>query len=113
MEVALTFIAAFATVFGIMYVFYTSRNKERMALIEKGADANLFKISKDPLSFKKFSLKFGMFMAGIGIGFLVGFLLRSNIKMVPDEGPLYAGPILLFGGLGLVASYFIARKLND
>jgi hypothetical protein len=41
METLIAFIALFATVFGIMYVHYTTRNKERLALIEKGADASL------------------------------------------------------------------------
>ena len=46
MEVLIAFIAFFATVFGIYYVHITTRNKERMALIEKGADASLFKLVK-------------------------------------------------------------------
>ena len=47
METLIAFIALFATVFGIMYVHYTTRNKERMALIEKGADASLFNTGKE------------------------------------------------------------------
>ena len=34
-------IAIFGTIFGILYVFFTTRNKERLALIEKGMDPNL------------------------------------------------------------------------
>lgn len=112
MDVAITFIAAFATIFGVMYVFFTSRNKERLALIEKGADANLFKISREPISFKKFPLKFGMFLVGIGIGIFVGAILESVLHS-HDEGPLYGGSILLFGGLGLVSGYFIAQKVKE
>ena len=44
---AITFIALFAAIFGIMYVYYTTRHKERMALIEKGADASLFNTGKE------------------------------------------------------------------
>ena len=47
MGTLVAFIALFATVFGIMYVFYTTRNKERLALIDKGADASLFNTGKD------------------------------------------------------------------
>ena len=31
-------VAMFACVFGILYVYFTTRNRERMAMIEKGAD---------------------------------------------------------------------------
>jgi hypothetical protein len=111
MEVAITFIAAFATIFGIMYVFFTSRNKERMALIEKGADASLFKIPKEPISFKKFPIKFGMFLVGIGLGIFIGVMLDST-GIVHQEEPMYAGSIIFFGGLGLVAGYFIGEKVK-
>jgi hypothetical protein len=35
--------AFFALVFASLYVYLTTRNKERLALIEKGADPALFK----------------------------------------------------------------------
>jgi len=47
MEVLVAFIAFFATIFGIYYVSVTTRNKERMALIDKGADASLFNTGKE------------------------------------------------------------------
>ena len=31
----------FGTFFGIAYLYFSTRNKERMALIEKGADASI------------------------------------------------------------------------
>jgi len=42
MEPVIVFIALFATVFGVTYVFFTTRNKERLAMIEKGVDSKLF-----------------------------------------------------------------------
>ncbi len=72
MGVLIAFIAFFATVFGIFYVHYTTRNKERMALIEKGADASLFNTGKEKfkysLNWGKFTLKTGMFFMGIASG---------------------------------------------
>ena len=38
MEAAIVFMFLFAVVFGIFYLFYSTRNKERLALIEKGVD---------------------------------------------------------------------------
>ena len=39
--------AIFGVLFGIYYLFISARNKERMALIEKGADASIFYSSKN------------------------------------------------------------------
>ena len=112
MDVAITFIALFATVFGIMYVFYTSRNKERMALIEKGADASLFNTGKEGkslINWNKFTLKTGMFLIGIGLGIIAGAILDSA-DVFPSEEAGYFSMILVFGGLGLVLFYLFDRK---
>ncbi|MGE5420790.1 MAG: DUF6249 domain-containing protein [Chloroflexota bacterium] len=111
MEVLVAFIAFFATVFGIMYLFYTTRNKERLALIEKGADASLFDIkSVSSFSWGKLSLKLGMLAIGIALGILVGAMLTYGGML--DEDINYASMIFLFGGLALVLFYFVDRKLK-
>lgn len=108
----LGFIAFFATVFGIVYLFFSTRNKERMALIEKGADASLFNTGKDARSFSwnwsKFTLKMGMLAMGIAAGILAGAIL-SNIGLL-DEDAMYPAMIFFFGGLSLVLFYLIDRK---
>ena len=43
MALGIIFTALFASAFGIMYMFYTTRNRERMAMIENGANPELFK----------------------------------------------------------------------
>lgn len=112
MEVALVFIALFAVVFGIMYVFYTTRHKERLALIEKGADASLFNTGKEGVrsqfSWNKFTLKIGMLAMGIAVGIIAGALLSSS--GVLDEDANYSAMIFFFGGLSLVLYYLIDRK---
>jgi len=40
-DVLITLIV-FGTIFGIFYVYFTTRNKERMALIEKGIGDDIF-----------------------------------------------------------------------
>ena len=112
METLIAFIALFATVFGIMYVHYTTRNKERMALIEKGADASLFntgKEGKNIFNWNKFTLKIGMFLTGIGLGIIAGAILESS-AVFPSEEAGYFSMILIFGGLALVLFYLIDRK---
>jgi len=112
MEALVVFIALFATVFGIMYVHYTTRNKERLALIEKGADASLFNTGKEGHKFSiawgKFTLKIGMLAMGIALGILVGAILTN--AGVLDEDANYSSMIFFFGGLSLVLFYVIDRK---
>jgi ABC-type phosphate transport system permease subunit len=112
MEAAITFIALFATAFGIWYVFITNRNKERMALIEKGADASLFNTGKEgtksAVNWGKFTLKIGMLAMGIALGIIVGaFMANSSVL---DEDASYSSMIFFFGGLSLVLFYIIDRR---
>jgi hypothetical protein len=112
MEVLVAFIAFFATVFGIYYVHVTTRNKERMALIDKGADASLFNTGKQGqasfFNWNKVTLKIGMLLMGVGIGIIVGSILNS--MQVMENGSDYTSMIFLFGGLSLVLFYLIDRK---
>ena len=112
MGTTIAFIALFATIFGIMYVFYTSRNKERMALIEKGADASLFNTGKEnstkSFGWSKFTLKIGMLFMGIAVGIIAGAILAN--AGVLNEGAMYPSMIFFFGGLSLVLFYVIDKK---
>jgi len=112
MGTLVAFIALFATVFGIVYVHYTTRNKERMALIEKGADASLFNTGKEgnsTINWGKFTLKIGMLLTGIGLGIIAGAILESA-AVFPSEEAGYFSMILIFGGLALVLFYLFDRK---
>ena len=112
MAVAFIFIALFAAVFGILYVFFTSRNKERMALIEKGADLSSLnavkEVSKKTFSWNKFTLKAGMLFMGVAVGIVVGAIL-SNARIL-DEDANYTAMIFFFGGLSLVLYYVFDKK---
>lgn len=100
-------IAIFAVVFGIVFVVVTARNRERMAMIEKGVD---------PKSFVKETgnkyniLKWALLIIGLGIGAVVGNLLATYTDL-SDEAS-YFGPILIFGGLGLLIAFLIIKKSN-
>ncbi len=98
-----------AMVFGIVYVAISARNKERMALIEKGADASIFKEEKTK-GLGNWFLKLGILAIGVAIGVLVGNLLESTGM---DEDTAYPAAIFLFGGIGLVIAFFISRKINQ
>jgi hypothetical protein len=104
------FVCMFGTLFGILYFFYTTRNRERLALIEKNADPSILK-TQNTGSFKKFSIKLGMLFAGAGIGTLVGNILVLTTGL--DKPVAYLSMILLFAGVGLIASYFVAAKVKS
>ncbi|MGB8490863.1 MAG: DUF6249 domain-containing protein [Bacteroidales bacterium] len=110
METLIGFISFFAMLFGIFYLFLTTRNRERMALIEKGADASLFNTGREKIKFlnwNKLPLKIGMFLIGIGLGLIAGAILDSLDIM--RRGPDYLSMIFIFGGLSLVLFYVFAR----
>ena len=101
-------ISAFATAVGIIYIIISARNKERMALIEKGIDAEIF--YKKTRTFGKYSsLQFGLLVIGIAIGIILGALLE---EVGIEEEPAYFSMIMLFGGLGLLSYYLIMRKIK-
>ena len=105
-EAILIPLIVFSSIFGIFYVWISTRNKERMALIEKGADASLFATKKR--SFTGITLKIGMLAIGIGTGILIGSLLSSYTLL--DEEVAFPSMIFLFGGLFLAANAFLEKK---
>jgi uncharacterized membrane protein len=101
-------IVMFLVIFGIVYLYYSSRNKERLALIEKGAEASIFYGPKSEKS-GKWILKVGVLSIGVALGVLVGAALE-NAGM--DDDVAYPASIFLFAGIALVAAYFLSQKVN-
>jgi hypothetical protein len=106
------FICTAAIVFGIRYL----SNKEKMAMIERGIDPGVNKATPKPF----LSLKFGLLLVGFGIGLLLAlFLVRGvfgpEITDVEEgqSAAIYFGCIGIFGGLGLIVSYFVEKKWLD
>jgi predicted MFS family arabinose efflux permease len=98
-------LAFFALVFGSWYIYITTRNKERLALIEKGADPKLFKTKDAGSAFR--TLKLGLFLIGIAIGIIGGYFLTEGGM---EEAPAYFSMIFMFGGIALTSSYFLQKK---
>jgi pilus assembly protein TadC len=121
MATAVVFIVLIASVFGVFYLYFSTRHRERMGLIEKGVDASLFSSTKALFSAKqkvssfRFALKSGMLIMGTGVGLIISFLLYHWIGPMGYDGieALYiTGVIFVFGGLGLVTGYYMGRKLD-
>ena len=92
-------IALFMMIFGIVYITITSRNKENMAMIESGMDPR--KEFKKPHS----KLRIALLMVAVPIGILVGNLIYPVFGMDPEPCAVVCS--FLFGGIALVATYFI------
>ena len=96
-------IGFFLAVFAILYVYWTTRTKERLALVEKGLDAGIFKGECSQLAL----VKWGIFLIAIGLGVVAGFALSRAI----NEVVAFFTAILVCGGLGLIVAYLVTNKL--
>ena len=95
-------IAFFAMTFGIVYIVL--RKKERMLMIQRGADASVFENKRNETG----NLKWGLLFLGVGIGILLGRVFAAYTCL--GEEASYFSMICLFGGLSLVVYHFIARQ---
>lgn len=94
--------------FAAMVIFWRKfTNDERMALIEKGGDANIFNRKNNSYP----SLRYGLLFCGAGIGLLVASLL-DDARIVQEE-VAYFSMLFIFGGAGLFASFFLERKMDE
>ena len=114
--VPIFFLTFFGMIFGIVYI----RNKENMALIERGFNPrNTVNSVAPPKPF--ISLKYGLLLCGLGIGLLLAFLADQyminhhavkpgGVAYERDFPQIYIALLAIFGGLGLVLSYHIEKK---
>ncbi len=107
--ITLVWLAFFACIFFGWYFYLQARNKERMALIEKNANAaEIFK--KREFNFKFPWLKLGMIVLGMGIGLFIPVVYdATGLETRVPEGMLVIGGMMIFGGLGLVIANFIEK----
>ncbi|MGG8497633.1 DUF6249 domain-containing protein [Tenacibaculum sp. TC6] len=114
MEVSIVFMFLFAVIFGIFYLFYSTRNKERLALIEKGVDAKIFmqgEKRKSTLTGRVIILNLSLLLMGIGLGVFIALLLTTYTRL--EEEAIYPAMIFITGGLGLFAGFHLTKKLED
>jgi len=104
-------ISMFATVFGVLYMYYTTRHKERIALIEKGTDASVFYSTEKAKEKKYYSLQFGILAVCVGIGILMGNILHKTVGM--DDEVAYNSMVFLMGGIGLITFHIINLKQQN
>lgn len=103
----------FIVVFAITYLHYSTRNKERLALIEKGADASIFvrgKAEKTAPVWKVLILNLALLLMGIGSGIMIGGILASSLHVEWDIA--MPGSIFLMAGTGLLVGFFLTKKMD-
>ena len=99
----------FGSVFGVFYLFISSRNKERLALIEKGADASIFNVGKRAgSSWKVIIINLAFLLMGIGLGVFIANLLDTYSSL--DSDAVYPALIFLMAGIGLFLGYTQTKK---
>jgi uncharacterized membrane protein YfcA len=104
---AVVSLAAFAAVFGMVYVFLMTRHRERMTMLDRGLIKSPFNQPQNGT----LGLKYGMFLIGISAGILMGWVLYNYCGM--EDGVSYTAMIFLFGGVSLIASYLITKKNKE
>lgn len=111
--IAFFFITLFALFFGLIYYYLLTRHKERMMLIENGADANLFQTSPRKKSYF-YSMMIGVVFICLALGILVGAILDEHVFLdyYHDDNPApYFVSIFFFIGAGFICSFFLSKKL--
>lgn len=101
-------ISFFLAVFGIVYLFLSTRNKERLALIEKGADAGIFLKGKTGGAGKIIILNLALLLMGIGVGVFIALLLSAYTSLNTDA--IYPATIFTMAGLGLFVGFYMTKK---
>jgi hypothetical protein len=101
------------------YIYLKTRNKERMALIEKDKDVSeIFARRKTDFSFRIPWLKIGIIATGFSIGWLVALLIQENVLKQPDGNfsihpePVIMGIIFLFTSVSILVAYFADKPKN-
>ncbi len=104
-------LSVFGSISFIVYLYYSTRHRERMALIERGVDASIFAGEQRGISI---TLRLSLLAMGVGCGILLAELLFSAGLR---EDVAFPAMIFLFGGLGLLIAYWLddrnREKLND
>lgn len=94
-------------VFTMIIFLRKYQNDERMAMIAKGI------VPPQKTSHEvnpSHSLRWGFVLVGFGIGLLMGSLLESLTNL--DGDTAHFSMIFIFGGLGLLSSYFYQMNLD-
>ncbi|MCP2026518.1 hypothetical protein L1276_001662 [Flavobacterium sp. HSC-32F16] len=105
-------ISFFLMVFGIVYLIYSTRNRERLALIEKGVDASIFMQGKGSgvPAWKIFVVNLAFLLIGSGVGIFLALLITTYTSL--NDGAVYPSIIFIMAGVGLLTGFKTAKDLD-
>ncbi|WP_369618157.1 DUF6249 domain-containing protein [Flavobacterium sp. CFS9] len=105
-------ISMFLMIFGIIYLILSTRNRERLALIEKGIDASIFlKGSGTGVpAWKIFVLNLAFLLIGSGVGIFLALIITTYTSL--DDSAVYPSIIFIMAGVGLLAGFNKAKSLD-
>lgn len=111
MEKVIIPVSLFAMIFGIVYLYLSTRNRERLALIEKGVDASLFKSAPSNIPvWKLLLLNLSLLLMGIGIGLLIISILQAYSSLNSDAANVAI--IFIMAGMSLYLGFTLSKKLE-
>lgn len=105
-EGVLAITLTFATAFGVVYIVFTTRHRERMAMIEKGIDPGIPRKRAEMQPDR--ALNNGMKLIAVAVGLGVGYVLQRYAG-VPEPWT-YIGPVVFFLGVASLITYLRGRK---
>ena len=113
--VGVVFISLFVVIFGIFYLFFSTRNKERLALIDKGAEASIFLKGRagggGNFFWKAFLLNLSVLLISIGLAVFIASFFVHSLGMLEEVA--YPGTIFLLAGIGLYVGFTLTKKLGN
>ena len=111
MEAILIPISLFLVIFGIVYLYLSTRNKERLSLIEKGVDASIFMKGRNQNTpmWKVIILNFSLLLMGIGLGVFIASVLDQYSSLGEE---VYPATIFFMAGVGLFIGFNLSKKIG-
>ncbi|MDT0644409.1 DUF6249 domain-containing protein [Zunongwangia sp. F363] len=102
----------FGSVFGMYYLYISARNRERLALIEKGADATIFYSKNRRITpvWRVVILNLALLCIGIGLGIFLANLFIHSFNM--EEDVAYPATIFVMAGIGLLLGFYLTKKMD-
>ncbi|WP_373059768.1 DUF6249 domain-containing protein [Zunongwangia sp. H14] len=103
----------FGSIFGMYYLYISARNRERLALIEKGADATIFynKHRRVTPVWRVVVLNLALLCIGIGLGIFLANLFIYSFNM--EEDVAYPATIFVMAGIGLLTGFYLSKKMDS
>ena len=102
-------IGVFSSIILTVYLFFKTRNQERMELIRSGVSMDILHRNRANARFQ--TLKWGFISLFVGIGVFVGALLEES--RIFDEALAVIFSILIIGGLGMIIFYYFSGRLTE